>query len=197
MNKFENLDASSHVLIKPNSLYGHVAETVLERAKKIKLLVCDVDGVFSDGRIYLGNEGEELKAFHTKDGFGIKALGSSGVAVGIITGRRSTIVANRMTALNVSHIIQGQEDKLPALLNLAKQLNLTADQIAYIGDDIPDLACIIHVGLGVAVADAHPGVSSQADYTTFTAGGFGAVRELCDLIMQCQGSLEQAIGASV
>jgi len=181
----------------PNTLYGEVSLEVLQRAKKIKLLVCDVDGVFSDGRIYLGNDGEELKAFHTKDGFGIKALGSSGVDVAIITGRRSVIVANRMSALNVKHIVQGQEDKLPALIHLAKQLNLTPDEIAYIGDDIPDLACILHVGLGISVSDAHPSVSANSNYSTFIRGGFGAVREVCDLIMQCQGTLDNATGSSV
>lgn len=181
----------------PNTLYGMVNESILVQAKKIKLLVCDVDGVFSDGRIYLGNDGEELKAFHTKDGFGIKALGSSGVDVAIITGRRSAIVAKRMAALNVKHIIQGQEDKLPALLALAKELAININEIAYIGDDMPDLPCIIQVGLGVAVQDAHPMVKTKADYTTFTRGGFGAVREVCDLIMQCQSSLEGAKGASI
>ncbi len=181
----------------PNTLYGMVNESILIKAKKIRLLVCDVDGVFSDGRIYLGNDGEELKAFHTKDGFGIKALGSSGVAVAIITGRRSAIVAKRMTALNIEHIIQGQEDKLPALLSLAKELTINIDEIAYIGDDMPDMSCIIRVGLGIAVQDAHPMVIAKADYTTFTRGGFGAVREVCDLIMQCQNSLEDAKGASI
>lgn len=188
---------NTSVNIKTNTLYGDVSQDTLNKARKIKLLVCDVDGVFSDGRIYLGNDGEELKAFHTKDGFGIKALGSSGVDVAIITGRRSAIVANRMTALNVKHIVQGQEDKLPALIQLTKQLNLTSDQIAYIGDDIPDLACILHVGLGISVQDAHPSVLAKANYTTFTRGGFGAVREVCDLIMQCQGTLDNATGASI
>lgn len=195
MNASPHIDAN--VNNNANTLYGEVAIDVLQRAKKIKLLVCDVDGVFSDGRIYLGNDAEELKAFHTKDGFGIKALGSSGVEVAIITGRRSAIVANRMSALHVKHIVQGQEDKLPALIHLAKQHNLTPDEIAYIGDDIPDLACILHVGLGVAVSDAHPSVSAKADYTTFIRGGFGAVREVCDLIMQCQGTLDNATGGSV
>ncbi|WP_114327471.1 3-deoxy-manno-octulosonate-8-phosphatase KdsC [Candidatus Colwellia aromaticivorans] len=181
----------------PNTLYGMVNESILVKAKKIKLLVCDVDGVFSDGRIYLGNDGEELKAFHTKDGFGIKALGSSGVAVAIITGRRSAIVAKRMATLNVKHIIQGQEDKLPALLTLAKELAISINEIAYIGDDMPDLPCIMQVGLGIAVQDAHPMVITKADYTTFVRGGFGAVREVCDLIMQCQGSLDGTTGASV
>tara|TARA_R100001377_G_C3144513_1_gene93941 strand:+ start:170 stop:715 length:546 start_codon:yes stop_codon:yes gene_type:complete len=180
-----------------NTLYGNVENNILTKAKQMKLLVCDVDGVFSDGRIYLGNDGEELKAFHTKDGFGIKALGASGVAVAIITGRNSTIVANRMKALNVAHIIQGQEDKLPALIDLIQQLDITIDEVAYIGDDVPDLPCIKAVGLGISVSDGHPLVLRGADYTTFTPGGFGAVRETCDLIMQCQNNLNNASGASI
>ena len=180
-----------------NTLYGDIDENILVKANKIKLLVCDVDGVFSDGRIYLGNDGEELKAFHTKDGFGIKALGASSVDVAIITGRNSAIVANRMKALNVAHIIQGQEDKLPALTQLVEQLGVKLEQVAYIGDDVPDLACIEAVGLGICVVDGHPLVLQKADYTTFTRGGFGAVRETCDMIMQSQGSLSSATGASI
>ena len=197
MSANDNTTDNTKANTKANTLYGDVSQDILNQAKKIKLLVCDVDGVFSDGRIYLGNNSEELKAFHTKDGFGIKALGSSGVDVAIITGRRSAIVANRMSALNVKHIVQGQEDKLPALMDLAKKLALTPDEVAYIGDDIPDLACILHVGLGVAVQDAHPSVIAKADYTTFVRGGFGAVREICDLIMQCQDTLDSATGASI
>jgi 3-deoxy-D-manno-octulosonate 8-phosphate phosphatase (KDO 8-P phosphatase) len=180
-----------------NTLYGYVKPEILKKAQKIKLLVCDIDGVFSDGRIYLGNNGEELKAFHTKDGFGIKALGASGVDVAIITGRRSQIVITRMKALNVRHIIQGEEDKLPALKILAEQQQINLAEIAYIGDDVPDLACIENVGLGIAVSDAHPSVLTGADHTTFTRGGFGAVREICDLIMQCQGTLSGAKGSSI
>ena len=180
-----------------NTLYGNVADTILDKAEQIKLLVCDVDGVFSDGRIYLGNNGEELKAFHTKDGFGIKAIGVSGVTVAIITGRNSAIVATRMKALNVDHIIQGQEDKLPALIKLTQQLNIELRDVAYIGDDVPDLPCIEAVGLGICVEDGHPLVLRGANYTTFTRGGFGAVREICDLIMQSQGNLNNATGASI
>lgn len=180
-----------------NTLYGFVKPETLAKAKRIKLLVCDVDGVFSDGRIYLGNNGEELKAFHTKDGFGIKALGASGVDVAIITGRKSKIVANRMQSLNVRHIIQGEENKLPALKALALQQHINLEEIAFIGDDTPDLACITHVGLGIGVLDAHPSVLNAADHTTFIRGGFGAVREVCDLIMQSQNTLNDAKGASV
>ena len=102
-----------------------------------------------------------------------------------------------MKALNVNHIIQGQEDKLPALMELIQHLNIDLKQVAYIGDDVPDLACIKAVGLGICVADGHPLVLQGADYITFTSGGFGAVRETCDLIMQCQGNLHNASGASV
>ncbi len=180
-----------------NTLYGQVPSETLSIAKNIKLLICDIDGVFSDGRIYLGNDGEELKAFNTKDGFGIKALGDSGVEVAVITGRKSNIVENRMRSLNVKHIVQGQEDKLPSLKKIATQLELNAEQIAYIGDDVPDLPCIKHVALGVAVNDAHPLVKQGADYKTFNNGGCGAVRELTDLIMQAQGTLLDAKGSSV
>jgi len=179
------------------TLYGPVADEILEVASKIKLFVCDIDGVFSDGRIYLGNQGEELKAFHTKDGFGVKALVKSGVEVAVITGRKSNIVQTRMTALNVNHIVQGQEDKLPALKEIAEKLSLTLSEIAYIGDDVADLPCIKAVGLGIAVNDAHPLVLKSANYQTFIKGGFGAVRECTDLIMQSQNTLSQASGASV
>jgi len=180
-----------------NTLYGNVDTAILHKAKQIKLFVCDIDGVFSDGRIYLGNDGEELKTFHTKDGYGIKALGASGVDVAVITGRQSNIVQTRMTALNVKHILQGKEDKLPALKAILSKLNLSAEHVAYIGDDMPDFECMDYVGLSIAVKDAHPSIIQLADYTTFTRGGFGAVREVCDLIMQTQHTLEHASGASV
>ncbi|OKY26130.1 3-deoxy-manno-octulosonate-8-phosphatase KdsC [Thalassotalea sp. PP2-459] len=180
-----------------STLYGEVTSEVYNKAKKIKLFVCDIDGVFSDGRIYLGNDGEELKAFHTKDGYGIKALSASGVDVAVITGRQSNIVQTRMTALTVKHIVQGQENKLPTLKAMIADLSLTPEQVAYIGDDMPDYECMQHVGLSIAVSDAHPSILSIADYTTFTRGGFGAVRETCDLFMQSQNTLHNATGASI
>jgi 3-deoxy-D-manno-octulosonate 8-phosphate phosphatase (KDO 8-P phosphatase) len=180
-----------------NTIYGEITDTAFNAMKKIKLLICDIDGVFSDGRIYLGNNGEELKAFHTKDGYGIKALGASGVDVAVITGRTSNIVATRMTALNVKYIVQGEENKLPALHKLAEKLNLSLEQIAYIGDDMPDFECINAVGLGIAVQDAHPSILTIANYTTFNRGGFGAVREICDLMMLSQDTLAHASGASI
>lgn len=180
-----------------DTVYGPVSETVFQAAKQIRLLICDVDGVFSDGRIYLGNDGEELKAFHTKDGFGIKALQNSGVAVAIITGRKSAIVENRMTNLGVKHIYQGVDNKLTAYEQLKRDLNVDDSQCAYIGDDMVDAPVMRLTGLGVAVEDAHPMLLKTADLRTFTAGGFGAVREVCDLIMAAQGNLESAQGMSV
>ncbi|MDO6764589.1 3-deoxy-manno-octulosonate-8-phosphatase KdsC [Agarivorans sp. 1_MG-2023] len=180
-----------------NTPYGSVSSQNFTRAKNIKLLICDVDGVFSDGRIYLGNDGEELKAFHTHDGFGIKALLNIGVEVAIITGRQSTIVEKRMQALGVSRIYQGQQNKMVAYQQMLEQLNLSADKVAYIGDDVVDTPVMRACGLGVAVHDAHPLCKQDANLVTITPGGFGAVRELCDLILQAKDQLEYAQGMSV
>ncbi len=179
------------------TLYGDIPQALMNKAKNIKLFVCDIDGVFSDGRIYLGNDGEELKAFHTKDGYGVKALGASGVDVAVITGRQSNIVQTRMSALNVKHIVQGEENKLPALKHILQQLSLTPEQVAYIGDDMPDYQCMAFVGFSIAVNDAHPSIKALADYTTTIKGGFGAVREVCDIIMHSQNTLQYASGASI
>ncbi|MDA7747011.1 3-deoxy-manno-octulosonate-8-phosphatase KdsC [Psychromonas sp.] len=176
--------------------YGKISLDVFERAQKIKLFVCDVDGVFSDGRIYLGNDGEELKAFHTKDGFGLKAIMQLGIDVAIITGRQSNIVQNRMSALGVQHIFQGKEDKLTVYQSLLQQLNLFPEETAYIGDDVVDLPVMKMAGLGIAVNDAHPIVSQQADLITTVKGGFGAVREVCDLFLQCHNQLTITQGKS-
>ncbi len=177
-------------------LYQPISDDVVARAKKIKLLICDIDGVFSDGRIYLGNQGEELKAFNTKDGFGIKALGQSGVDVAVITGRQSNIVQTRMTSLQVAHIYQGQEDKLIAYAELKEKLGLHDEDVAYIGDDSPDLPVMRQVGFAVATHDAHPIVSRISHYRTSLPGGFGAVRELTDLLMLCQGKSLTESGTS-
>lgn len=176
--------------------YGKVSTDIFERAQKIKLFVCDVDGVFSDGRIYLGNNGEELKAFHTKDGFGLKAIMQQGIEVAIITGRESNIVKNRMTALGVKHIFQGKDDKLTVYKSLLQQLDLKPEQTAYIGDDVVDLPVMEISGLGIAVNDAHPLVIQKANLITTVKGGFGAVREVCDLFLQCHGQLSMTQGKS-
>lgn len=177
--------------------YGTLTATQQQLLSQIKLLICDIDGVFSDGRIYMGNNGEELKAFHTRDGFGVKAIINAGIDVAVITGRKSEIVNNRMTALGVPYIFQGQDNKVIAYNQLLEQLNLAPAQVAYIGDDVIDLPVMNQVGLAVAVADAHPIVQQQAHYVTQIKGGFGAVRELCDLLLLVRGELDQAQGTSV
>lgn len=179
------------------TLYTELDNDFFERLANIKLLVCDVDGVFSDGRIYLGNDGEELKAFHTRDGYGVKALVSHGVTVAVITGRRSSIVENRMKALNVAHIIQGEENKSVALASLMKSLGLSADEVATVGDDMPDTGMFTHAAIKIAVADAHPFVTKQANWITTLPGGFGAVREISDTILQAKGVTDGIFGASV
>ena len=176
--------------------YGKISVENQQRALKIKLLICDVDGVFSDGRIYLSNQGEELKAFHTKDGFGIKAILKLGIQVAVITGRQSQLVKNRMEALGIPYIFQGKEDKLSIYQSLLKTINLNAQEVAYIGDDVVDLPVIKACGLGIAVHDAHPLVLQGADLITYTKGGFGAVREVCDLFLQCNNQLTITQGKS-
>lgn len=166
--------------------YQAIPLEVIESAKNIRLLICDIDGVFSDGNIYLGNSGEELKTFNTKDGFGIKALMNAGVEVAVITGRESQIVNQRMKSLGVKYIYQGMEDKLTGYLQLLDDLALTAKQVAYIGDDYPDAPVMQEVGLAVAVQDAHPYLRKIAHITTTLKGGRGAVRELTDLILMAQ-----------
>ncbi|WP_394221685.1 3-deoxy-manno-octulosonate-8-phosphatase KdsC [Alteromonas gracilis] len=179
------------------TLYTNMDSALFTKLAKVKLLVCDVDGVFSDGRIYLGNDGEELKAFHTRDGYGVKALVSNGVNVAVITGRRSAIVENRMKALNVAHIIQGEENKADALNELMKSLGLSTDEVAAVGDDMPDTGMFKHVAIKIAVADAHPFVANQANWVTTLPGGFGAVREISDTILQAKGVTNEIFGASV
>ena len=169
-----------------SQLYQPIEDNVAQSAGAIKLLICDVDGVFSDGRIYLGNNGEELKAFHTRDGYGIKAVRQAGIEVAVITGRRSAIVQKRMSALTVSHIYQGQENKLAAFNELLQKLQLNANQVAYIGDDLADWAVMQQCGLAIAVKDAHPFLRQRAGYITSLPGGFGAVREVCDLLLISQ-----------
>jgi len=180
-----------------NTWYGAISSQLFERLQQIRLVVCDVDGVFSDGCIYLGNDGEELKAFHTRDGFGVKALLNAGIDVAVITGRESRIVQDRMQALGVKHIYQGQADKEACFEQLVAQLGLTYDHVASIGDDVPDLAMLTRSAVGVCVNDGHPYVQQQADYITSARGGYGAVRELSDLILTAQGQLQLQGGISL
>lgn len=150
----------------------------------IRLAAFDVDGVFTDGRLYLGNDGVESKAFHTQDGFGIRRLLETGVEVAIISGRTSQAVRLRMAELGVQHVIEGASDKVAAFDRLLATLQLSPSQCVYTGDDIPDLPLLRHVGFPVAVANAVDEVKAACDYVTRAAGGYGAVREICDLIVR-------------
>ena len=180
-----------------NTCYGSVENSVIEKATKIKLLICDVDGVMSDGLIYMGNNGEELKAFNVRDGYGIRCLLTSGIEVAIITGRKAKLLEDRAQTLGITYLYQGQSDKLLASRELLDKLQLTEEQTAYIGDDLIDWPVMAKVGLSVAVADAHPLLLPKADYVTHIGGGKGAVRELCDLILLSQNKLEEAKGLSI
>ncbi len=180
-----------------STLYGQVEESIFNIAKDIKLLICDVDGVFSDGLVYMGNDGEELKTFHTRDGYGVKSLMSAGVEIAIITGRSSKIVENRMTALGIKLIYQGQDNKLQAYQDILTKLNVAPEHTGYIGDDLIDWPVMEKVALKVCVADGHPLLIQRANYVTTIKGGHGAVREVSDLILEAKGELEQHKGLSI
>ncbi len=168
---------------------------LVQRARGVRLLVLDVDGVLTDGKLYFLADGSEAKAFSTLDGQGIKMLMNSGVNVAIITGRTSTIVERRAANLGIMHLIQGREDKRTALDELLSTLQLSYDQVAYLGDDLPDLAAIRCVALGVAVANANTFVRQHALAVTALRGGEGAARELCEFIMAAQDTLNAAQNA--
>ncbi|MBK4765284.1 MAG: 3-deoxy-manno-octulosonate-8-phosphatase KdsC [Pantoea sp. Brub] len=166
--------------------YGPVSKHIITIANKIKLLICDVDGVMSDGIIYIGNNGEELKAFHVRDGYGIRSLLKANLEVAVITGRTARSVENRCNILGINHLYQGQSNKLLAYYNLLNKLSLCNNQVSYIGDDLIDLPVMNKVGLSVTVPNAHPLLLSNSHYITYISGGYGAVRELCDIILIAQ-----------
>jgi 3-deoxy-D-manno-octulosonate 8-phosphate phosphatase (KDO 8-P phosphatase) len=153
------------------------------RLAELRLVAFDVDGVFTDGRFYLTDEGVESKAFNTQDGFGIRRLIDAGLEVAVISGRRSAATAKRMAELGVEHVVLGTGDKVAAFDELTARLGIDATECAYAGDDIPDLALLGRVGYSIAVANAVEEVRDFCDYTTMAAGGHGAVREICDLVL--------------
>ncbi|MDX2464623.1 MAG: HAD-IIIA family hydrolase [Porticoccus sp.] len=172
-------------------------QKLLNRAKVIRLLLLDVDGVLTDGSLYYGNNGEELKAFNIQDGLGIKLLQRNGIQVGIITGRSSILLTRRAAELGIELVVQGREDKLAALKETLKETqedqNYQMHEIAFLGDDLPDVAVIRQVGLGVAVANAREFVVQNAHWQTSTKGGHGAVRELAEMILQAQNKLDSTL----
>lgn len=162
---------------------------IINKARQIRLVVFDVDGVLTDGSLYLGNNGEEYKAFYSRDGLGMDILQKTGVKIGIITGRTSHVVQYRMQSLGIKQIMQGVADKLPAFLQMCQELALDAAQVAYVGDDVIDIPVLKHAGLAIAVADAHPAIFPYVHWRTTAQGGRGAAREVCELIMQAQETL--------
>ncbi len=168
---------------------------LLQRGKAIKLAVFDVDGVLTDGKLYFLVDGSEFKTFNTLDGQGIKMLINSGVRTAIISGRKTPVVERRAQNLGIQHLYQGREDKMVVLDELLGELGLSYEQVAYLGDDLPDLPVIRRVGLGMAVANANDFVRQHAHGVTQARGGEGAAREFCELILQAQGNLEAAQAA--
>ena len=149
----------------------------------IRLVAFVVDGVFTDGRFYLSNDGVETKAFSTQDGYGIRRLLEAGIEVAVISGRSSAAVDGRMRELGVNHVIQGCKDKVAAFRELTATLGIARKDCVFVGDDVPDLPLLHAVGFSVAVANAVSEVRESCDYTTSAVGGYGAVREVCDLVL--------------
>ncbi len=162
-----------------------------EKLAKIKLLLLDVDGVLTDGRIIYDNQGNELKAFDVKDGHGLKMLQRAGIKIGIITGRQSELVAKRAAELGIDILYQKALSKLGPYLEILAEQGLTDEQVAYVGDDVVDLPILRRVGFSATVADAVADVLPLVDYVSERAGGRGAVREICDLLLKASGQWEQ------
>lgn len=161
---------------------------IIERARHVQLLVLDVDGVLTDGRLHITAQGEETKVFHVRDGSGIVAVQRAGIAVAIISGRDSAAVTRRASELGIRHVFQGIADKRLALDALLAELGLAADAVACVGDDTPDVPLLERAALGIAVADAHVSARAAARWITPSPGGHGAVREVCDLLLSARAS---------
>jgi len=170
-------------------------EGALERARNLKLMIFDVDGVMTDGRLYYSERGEELKVFNIQDGLGIKMLRQYGVEVALITARSSRAVELRAANLGITHLYQGVEDKRRAYADLLAKLGLAEAQSGYMGDDLLDLPLLARCGFAATVPAAPEALTSRAHYVSRAQGGSGAVREVCEFVLHAQGALERAIGA--
>ncbi len=168
-------------------------DEITQKAKQLKLLILDVDGVLTDGRLFFDNDGGEYKSFHARDGHGIKLLRQTGVEVAVISGRKSPSVALRMKALGIQYVYQGHEHKIAAFNEIIEAMGIKPEQAAHMGDDLLDLPIMVRVGLSIAVNDANDSVKEYADWCTKTPGGLGAVREVCDFIMQAQGTFDDVL----
>jgi 3-deoxy-D-manno-octulosonate 8-phosphate phosphatase (KDO 8-P phosphatase) len=169
-------------------LLADASEALIVRAKAVKLLLFDVDGVLTDGSLFLDNRGEEYKAFNSRDGHGLKMLQRNGVAVGIITGRNSQIVAHRTKELGIAHVRQGCADKFPVYEDMLRELKLSHEQVGFVGDDIVDLPIMLRVGFAVCPQDGHFLVKRHSHWITPSRGGRGAGRDVCELLMLAQGT---------
>jgi len=181
----------------PYSHLNDLPADIRERAARVKLAIFDVDGVLTDGKLCYSDDGRELKSFHVHDGFGLKRLIANGIEVAVITTRMSHMVTERTAELGIAHVYQGQDNKLACYEQLIHALKLAPEQCCYCGDDLPDLAVMQRVGLGVAVANAHPWVRERARWRTRACGGEGAVRELCDLLLAAHGKADQELAKFV
>ena len=170
-------------------------ENAAERASGVRLMIFDVDGVLTDGRLYLSDNGEEMKAFSTWDGQGIKMLQESGIAVGVITARSSRVVERRARELGIKLLRQGASDKAGALAGLLAGQNLQASEAGYMGDDLADLPVLMRCGFAATVPSAPEVVRARVHYVARAAGGEGAAREVCEFILRAQNSLENAVAA--
>lgn len=165
----------------------------MDKLKEIELLLLDVDGVLTAGEIIYSEEKSESKIFNVKDGLGLRLLMSSGVQVGLVTGRRSRALVRRCEDLGISMLIDGTSDKATALDHICDKAGIPASRAAFMGDDLPDLPIMRRTGCSIAVADAHPIVRQQADIITNARGGQGAVREICEMILKARGSWEEVL----
>ncbi len=169
---------------------GDGMNDILEQARRIELVIFDVDGVLTDGSLFMGDQGEEYKSFYSRDGHGMVMLMESGVKIAIITGRTSNVVRIRMESLGIEYLFQGHRDKLRPYEELKRELGAADERIAYVGDDVVDLPVMRRVGLAISVQDAHPLVKQHAHWQTPHCGGRGAARDVCEMIMEAQGSLQ-------
>jgi 3-deoxy-D-manno-octulosonate 8-phosphate phosphatase (KDO 8-P phosphatase) len=169
------------------------ASALTAKAKKIKLLIFDVDGVLTDGRIILDNDGNEFKAFHVRDGHGIRMFIKAGFKVALITGRESKVVARRAQELGIADVFQKSHRKTDAYRQVIKKFGVSDEEVAYVGDDVVDLPLFVRVGLPVAVADACSEAQKAAVYVTKAAGGRGAAREVCELILKAHGKWKELV----
>jgi len=172
-----------------------MAGSALSRARRVRMMVFDVDGVMTDGRLWYGPAGEQLKAFHVMDGHGLKMLASSGIETAILSGRSSRALGRRAADIGIRHVLSGIEDKRSGMQDLLRRARLDAAVVGYMGDDVVDLPAMRRCGFACAPATAHPLVRRHAHYVARREGGQGAVREVCEYLMRAQGTLAAALGA--